>query len=125
MNKELTDELLEAIVTCGANEVCSKHDWQDMIEKLATALLEERAKPNVWDGAPEWATIGRVCWTNGRDKEDDSKLYHRELPKTRIDKIVDEVLDGYLFGLRVEKGELTEILKSALNKYARELEGKE
>ena len=129
MKKELTNEVLEAMAKCDldcalcdAIGVCDKHGLREIMQALATALLEERAKPNVWDGAPEWATIGRVCWTGKKHGEAYSKLYHRELPKTRIDKIVDEVLDGYLFGLRVEKGELTEILKSALNKYAEELE---
>jgi hypothetical protein len=128
MNEELTNEVLEAMkmckhvcALCGANEACGNYSWQYTIQTLATALLEERAKPKVWDGAPDEA--GRAAVTfYGNSRLRGTREYHRELPKTRIDKIVDEVLDGYLFGLRVEKGELTEILKSALNKYAEELE---
>lgn len=51
MNEELTREVLEAMErcggcpACGAYDFCSKHDWQEMIQSLATALLEERAKP--------------------------------------------------------------------------------
>ena len=57
MNEELTNEVLEAIVDCDcsaciecpAQSVCAA--WTR--RALATALLEERAKPKVWDGAPD------------------------------------------------------------------------
>ena len=129
MNEELTNEVLEAMAVC-KGEGCSLCEAQEVcmgnrlkqFNILATALLEERAKPKVWDGAPEDAVSAVVTWCRSGEIVG-SVSYNRELPKTRIDKIVDEVLDGYLFGLRVEKGELTEILKSALNKYAEELKG--
>ena len=67
MNEELTREVLEAMkrckqncTSCSANEVCSKHVLQEMIQSLAAALLEERAKPKVWDGAPKWVSSARV-----------------------------------------------------------------
>ena len=129
MNEELTNEVLEALGSCmnacgddcKARGVCLP--GQSYVRrKLATALLEEMDKPKVWDGAPEDAVSAVVTWCRSGEIVG-SVSYNRELPKTRIDKIVDEVLDGYLFGLRVEKGELTEILKSALNKYAEELKG--
>jgi len=131
MNEELTREVLEVMAGCEGN--CSPcealggctGDRFKQFNILAAALLEERAKPKVWDGAPDeadYVTVGAYK-KEGPLVPIKVKCYHRELPKTRIDKIVDEVLDGYLFGLRVEKGELTEILKSALNKYAEELKG--
>ena len=132
MNEELTNEVLEAVKNCNetscneclAMDVCCLNNMIPIGQRLATDLLEERAKPKVWDGAPAWATIGRVCWTGKKHGEAYSKLYHRELPKTRIDEIIDESLDGWLFEMRMGKSEMREILKSALTKYAEELEGK-
>jgi hypothetical protein len=123
MNEELTKEVLEAMKkcrldcpSCSVNEVCSKN-----LQALATALLEERAKPKVWDGAPEWATNGRVhYWTNGFDKEMYSKLYTRELPKTRAREIAEEVtalVNKAIEGISVEE------IEAVLTKYAEELKG--
>ena len=106
---------------CEAREVCLGNRLKQF-NILATALLEEREKPKAWDDAPDDAIQAQITWFTENGGFTGIKTYNRELPKTRIDKIVEEVLVGYLFGLRVEKGELTEILKSALNKYAEELE---
>ena len=132
MNEELTREVLEAMKkcnhdcsTCSANKVCIKCDWKDVMQSLATALLEERDKPKVWDGAPDNAFRSIVNWYDKSRGFIKSKVLTRELPKTRIDEIIDESLDGWLFGMRVGKSEMREVLKSALNKYAEELEGKE
>jgi hypothetical protein len=127
MNEELTNEVLEAMkmckhvcALCGANEACGNYSWQYTIQTLATALLEERAKPKVWDGAPDEA--GRAAVTfYGNSRLRGTREYHRELPKTRIDEIIDESLDGWLFEMRMGKSEMREILESALNKYAEEL----
>ena len=135
MNEELTDELLEAMKKCDgacfkclAKEYCAKAHITSSRQELAAALLEERAKPKVWDGAPEWATNGRVYWTNGFDKEMYSKLYTRELPKTRARQIAEQ--EGYrlaeIHGWNAAGKELvTNAMESAINKYAEELEGKE
>ena len=120
MNEELTRVFekyeLEAMIEYYKNNDCSRR----VAIELATSLLAEMDKPKVWDGAPEWATIGRVCWTDKKHGEAYSKLYHRELPKTRIDEIIDESLDGWLFEMRMGKSEMREILKSALTEYAEE-----
>jgi hypothetical protein len=127
MNEELTREVLEAIkncddrkcASCPAKGVCVS--GVDIVHiALATALLEERAKPKVWDGAPEWANAGLVHWTNGYDKEASSKLYHRELPKTRARQIAEEIgaaLEAPRYTTRIE------IIEKLLKKYAEELEG--
>lgn len=135
MNEELTNEVLEAMKkcnhdcsTCSANKVCIKCDWKDVMQSLATALLEERDKPKVWDGAPEWAKIGRVYWTDGYEREKYSKLYNRELPKTRARRIAEKEAGGLAekYGWNESTIELvTNVMESALNKYAEELEGKE
>ena len=129
MKEELTNEVLEAIKKCkfnctlrGANGVCSNYDWN---QKLATALLEERAKPKVWDGAPEWAKSARVMWSDTCKNEpanrgDYSPRHTRELPKTSIDEIADEVwheINKGVTGLPID------IIKRGLNKYAEELKG--
>ena len=102
MNEELTNEVLEAMKKrsetscseCLAVDVCCSEDDITIGQRLATALLEERATPKVWDGAPDWAKIGRVYWTSGYDKEAYSKLYHRELPKTRARQIAEKIVHG-------------------------------
>jgi len=131
MKEELTREVVEAITKCSGTEyskcencpaikICDSTS-KAIRKRLAKQLLEEMDKPKVWDGAPEWATIGRACWTDKKHGEAWSIIYRRKPPKTRIDEIIDESLDGWLFGMRVEKSEMREILKSALNKYADEI----
>lgn len=129
MNEELTNEVLKVMAKCNeiscedcpANKtVCIR--VRRSIEKLATALLEERAKPKVWDGAPEWATIGRVCWTGKKHGEAYSKLYHRELPKTRTRIMAEEVtalVNRAIDGISIDE------IETLLTKYAEELDGKE
>jgi|GEM_PF-2610239 len=131
MNEELTNEVLEAMAkcndgcpSCGANEVCSKNDWQDTLQALATALLEERAKPKVWDGAPEWAKSARVMWSDTCKNEptnrgDYSPLYTRELPKTRARQIAEKI-SAALSSQDRYKPEV-KIIESVLEKYAEEL----
>ena len=129
MNEELTNEALEAMTkckldcaTCCANAVCRKYDWPDALQAFATALLEERAKPKVWDGAPEWAERADVSYKGNVNGKINISIYTRELPKTRIDEIADEVwheINKGVTGLPID------IIKRGLKKYAEELEGKE
>ena len=137
MNEELTNEALEAMERCGedigdqctdcpAKRICHAFDALVRIKFLATALLEERAKPKVWDGAPENVNRARVYFGEIGGVYDIVPVsYTRELPKTRINEIIDESLDGWLFGMRVGKSEMREILGTALTKYAEELTKKE
>jgi hypothetical protein len=131
MKEELTNEVLEAMKKCNdgcpscvANEVCSKNDWQDMLQALATALLEERARPKVWDGAPEWVNSARVrFFVNDRNdghSEVFSETYTREIPKTRA-RVIAEEIEKALSASPRYKTEV-EIIEAALNKYAEELE---
>ena len=112
MKEELTREELKRFILFAKDKDT---------RKLATALLEEMDKPKVWDGAPEDALQAQITWFTKNGGYIGMKTYTRELQKTRIDKIVEEVIDGRLFGLRMEKSELAEMLKSALEKYAAEL----
>ena len=125
MNEELTNEILEVMTRCkldctlcGANAVCAKYDWQDTIQTLATALLEERAKPKVWDGAPDNAFRSIVNWYDKSRGFIKSKVLTRELPKTRIDEIADEVWHEINKGVT---GSPKDIIKRGLKKYAEEL----
>jgi len=131
MKEELTREVIEAMARCtetqdcvdkcAAYKFCNGKYWTVICSKLATALLEEMDKPKAWDGAPDNALQAQIIWFTKNGGYIGMKTYTRELPKTRIDKIVEEVIDGRLFGLRMEKSELAEMLKSALEKYAAEL----
>ena len=128
MNEELTNEALEAMVNCDgecigcpAQSVC---DAVGIKRSLATALLEERAKPKVWDGAPEAATIADIYWSNNWGHDLTSKRYTRELPKTRARQIAEK--EGHrlaeIHGWNAAGKELvTNAMESAINKYAEEL----
>lgn len=135
MNEELTNEVLEAIKkcehycpTCSANEVCSKYDWKEMRQALATALLEERAKRTVWDAAPDNAFQAQIRWFDKTGGFSGIKVYLRELPKTRARQIAEQEGRGLAekYGWNASAKELvTSVMESALNKYAEELERKE
>lgn len=125
MNEELTNEVLEDMKkcrhycpTCSSNEVCSKYDWKDMLQTLATALLEERAKSNVWEFAPITADRTVVNYYKG-DTFFGTKTYTRELPKTRTRQIAEEIEKA----LRLADPYKPEIktIESVLKKYAAEL----
>jgi len=129
MNEELTREVLEAMKkcnhdcsTCSANKVCIKCDWKDVMQSLATALLEERDKPKVWDGAPDNAFRSIVNWYDKSRGFIKSKVLTRELPKTRARQIAEEVTA--LVNRAIEGVSVKEI-EAVLNKYAEELEEKE
>jgi len=129
MNEELTNEVLEAMKkcnhdcsTCSANKVCIKCDWKDVMQSLATALLEERDKPKVWDGAPDNAFRSIVNWYDKSRGFIKSKVLTRELPKTRARQIAEEVTA--LVNRAIEGVSVKEI-EAVLNKYAEELEEKE
>ena len=151
MNEELTREVLEAIKKCSethCNEclavgVCCSEDDITIGQRLATALLAERAKPKVWDGAPERAERGIVNCFDKNGVFIDSNTFTREPPKTRTRQIIenpdcpfkscqfwDDNADGKCGG-ELHGGSAQETCKwytdyeSALNKYAEELTKKE
>ena len=133
--EELTDEVLEVMKkckencpSCGAYKLCSKCSWRNTIRTLATALLEERAKPKVWDGAPDNAFRSIVNWYDKSRGFIKSKVLTRELPKTRARQIAEQEGHGLAekYGWNEAAKELvTNKIEAALNKYAEELEGKE
>ena len=127
MNEELTNEVLEALGscmnTCGddckARGVCLP--GQSYVRrKLATALLEERAKPKVWDGAPDNARRGIVNWFDKNGLFIDSSIYTRELPKTRARQIAENIVHG-INGVTHGEAKDIEYVEGVLNKYAEEL----
>ena len=133
MNKELTDELLEAMkkcdgacFKCSAKEYCAKAHITSSRQELATSLLEERAKPKVWDGAPEWADRADVSYKGNVKGKIDISIYTRELPKTRARQIAEK--EGHrlaeIHGWNAAGKELvTNAMESAINKYEEELKG--
>jgi len=127
MNEELTNEVLEAIKRCSetscseclAVDVCCSKDDITIGERLATALIEERAKPKAWDGAPETASTAYVFWSDEDDFTIGHKCFTRELPKTRARQIAEKI-SAALSSQDRYKPEV-KIIESALNKYAEEL----
>ena len=115
MNEELTraKEQVEQILT----ERLAYYPGE-YVRKLMGALLAKLDEPSVWDGAPEWATIGRACWTDKKHGEAWSIIYQRELPKTRTRQIAEEVtalVNRAIDGISVKE------VVALLNKYAEEL----
>ena len=131
MNEELTNEVLEAIKDCDNRECTScpaKSVCMGVEPKLATALLEERAKPKVWDGAPEWVNAARVRFF-GNDRNDGhsevfSETYRREIPKTRARQIAENIVHGINGETHGETKDI-EYVEGVLKRYAEEPEGKE
>lgn len=125
MNEELTNDWIEGALSTSRQVTIMT---AETVERLATALLEERAKPKVWDGAPEWVNAARVrFFVNDRNdghSEVFSETYTRELPKTRARIIAEEEGQGLAKknGWSVAAGALVaNVVEAALNKYAEEL----
>ena len=128
MNEELTREVLEAMKkckqdcpSCGAIEVCSKYGWQEMIQALAAALLEERAKPKVWDSIHTTVDKARIIYYAG-DKCLYDKEYTRELPKTRARQIAENIVRGINDEIHSDPKDI-EYVEGVLKRYAEELKG--
>jgi hypothetical protein len=132
MNEELTNEALEAVVNCDDREECIGCPAQSVCavgrnQALAAALLEERAKPKVWDGAPLQSTRAAVTFY-GNGKRCGIREHTRELPKTRARQIAEQEGQGLAkkYGWSVAAGALVaNVVESALTKYAEELTKKE
>ena len=113
---------LEAMIEYYKNNDCSRR----VARELATALLEERAKPKVWDGAPDNAFRSIVNWYDESRGFIKSKVLTRELPKTRARQIAEQEGHGLAekYGWNAAAKELvTNKIEAALNKYAEELKG--
>ena len=131
MNEELTNEVLEAIKNC-VDRKCASCPAKGVCVSgvhiaLATALLEERAKPKAWDGAPDDATQAQIEWYDENDDFTGEITYTREIPKTRARQIAEQEGRGLVekYGWNAATKELvTNVMESALNKYAEELEEK-
>ena len=126
MNEELTTEVLEAIVNCDgecigchAQSVC---DTVGIKRSLATALLEERAKPKVWDGSPGNAEIADVVFRKDARNTATiwSKHYTRDIPKPRARQIAENIVYG-IYGGANDKD--IEYVEGVLKRYAEELKG--
>ena len=132
MNKELTNEVLEAMAKCSktscsecpAVDVCYSKGTIPVVECLATALLEERAKPKAWDGAPDDATQAQIEWYDENDDFTGEIKYTRELPKTRARQIAENIVHGINGKTRGGTKDI-EYVEGVLKRYAEELEGKE
>ena len=126
MNEELTRVFekyeLEAMIEYYKNNNCSRR----VARELATALLEERAKPkdDVWTFAPDIATTAAVEWRTKKGKAIGSCIYTREMPETRADELADEAAKLLPFAcVNGNCNYVRDTIKIALNKYAEELKG--
>ena len=123
MNEELTRVFekyeLEAMIEYYKNNDCSRK----VAIELATALLEERARPKVWAFAPEWANAARVSFfvndRNDGHSEVFSGTYTRELPKTRTRIMAEEIASAHISN----KDDLIDIIEQTINAHMEELKG--
>ena len=125
MNEELTRVFekyeLEAMIEYYKNNDCSRR----VARELATALLEERAKPKVWDGAPDeadYVTVGAYKNSNPLAPIK-VKCYTRELPKTRTREIAENIVHGINGESRPSTAVDIEYVEGVLKRYAEELKG--
>ena len=122
MNEELTRVFekyeLEAMIEYYKNNDCSRR----VARELATALLAERAKPKVWDGAPEWADRADVSYKGNVKGKINMSIYTRELPKTRARQIAENIVHGINGKTHGEKKDI-EYVEGVLKRYAEELKG--
>ena len=124
MNEELTNEVLEEMVNCDgecfgcpAQSVC---DTVGIKRLLVTALLEERAKPKLWDLAPQDAFQAQVTWVAKNGGITGVKIYTRELPKTRARQIAENIVHGINGETHGETKDI-EYVEGVLKRYAEEL----
>ena len=126
---ELTREEIGAMAKCNvtcdnckANKACMTNR-ETIKEMLATALLVEMDRSDIWSDAPELATSADILWFNtpSGGQASGHKRYTRELPKSRIDEIAEEAVDKYKRGA-VNAGDLTNIIKAAILKDREERE---
>lgn len=133
MNEELTneDKVFQAWLNDAATSV--KCVWitpkPEYITRLARMYFEERAKQkdDVWEYAPDGITTADVYYGNNMlVSATPDHTFTRELPKTRADEIADEAAKLLPFAcVNGNCNYVRDTIKSALNKYAEELEGKE
>lgn len=129
MNEELTNEVLEAMTKCGeascskctARDFCKGRLSNEIWKIVATALLEERAKPKVWDGAPEDTIQAQITWFTENGGFTGIKTYNRELPKTRARIMAEEIASAKISN---EK-DLVDIIEQTINTHMKELRGEE
>ena len=132
MNEELTREVLEAIkncddrkcTSCPAKGVCVS--GVDIVHiALTSALLEERSKPKVWDGAPGNAEIADVVFRKDARNTATiwSKHYTRDIPKTRTREIAENIVHGINGESRHSTAVDIEYVEGVLKRYAEELKG--
>ena len=122
MNEELTRVFekyeLEAMIEYYKNNDCSRR----VARELATALLAEKAKPKVWDGAPGNAEIADVVFIKDARNTATiwSKHYTRDIPKPRARQIAENIVYG-IYGGANDKD--IEYVEGVLKRYAEELKG--
>ena len=124
MNEELTNEVLEAMKgcdrkcdRCAASSICDAGVFL-AISKLATALLEERAKPkdDVWKYATMRTDRVILNYYEG-DKFWAAKIYTRDLPKTRARIMAEEIASAHISN----KDDLIDIIEQMINAHMEEL----
>jgi len=122
---EFTNEMIHDAENCKHFETCHEcampySQIHTCIENLSRALQAERAKPKVWDGAPDDACKAFVYWGfNKRETVDSGPEYTRTLPKTRADEIAEETWQE--FGDPETKEDFLRFCKSAILKREAEL----
>lgn len=104
---EITDEMIERIIEtkgsfCAKCEKCAAFTGEGLIgcvRSLASLLKSERAeraKNDVWNGAPEWAINSFRVWNSDDGRQKCSETITRELPKTKAREIAEGVIKVFM-----------------------------
>lgn len=119
--------LREALTECISHRRCAdcKHmkecgsvlklmtKTRDDVSRMIDELKAEKGRPDVWDGAPEWAKEAQVHFWDGYGHNEYSTVYPREPPKSRIDEIAAEVY-SVMCDVTKTKEDIIDGIKSAL-----------
>lgn len=106
-------------------EIYANAEWtKPEIRSMAKQLLAEMDKPKVWDGAPDYAGRATVTFEKGGSDNTTiwSKVYTRELPKTRIDEIAEDFAEMACLHGELTVPYISEYIKSAIIKHDKERE---
>ena len=117
LTREVTIALAECTLLnckkCKASKFCGSMSNNDIEKSLASALLAEIDKPKVWDGAPEYAGMAMVTFAKSAKESSTvwSKVYYRELPKSRAREIAETTMKLYISN---DDSKLTDLIEAAI-----------
>ena len=130
---ELTREVITALAECTlfncnkckASKFCGSMSHNDIEKSLASELLAEMDKPDLWKDAPCDAWHMRGYFTDRDENKVGEFSYHRTPPDSRIDEIAEEYsCDTPTCHPMINGRRAVDVIRDAILKDREEREGK-